>query len=57
MDGTLADTEELHRQAFNLAFEECGCPLNWSSREYKQLLSISGGKERIFYCLRPDRYG
>ena len=52
MDGTLADTEELHRQAFNLAFEECGCPLNWSSREYKQLLSISGGKERIFYCLR-----
>ena len=52
MDGTLADTEELHRQAFNLAFEEYGCPLNWSRREYKQLLSISGGKERIYHCLR-----
>ena len=52
MDGTLADTEDLHRQAFNLAFEECGCPLNWSRREYKQLLSISGGKERIYHCLR-----
>ena len=52
MDGTLADTEELHRQAFNLAFKECGCPLNWSRREYKQLLSISGGKERIQHCLR-----
>lgn len=52
MDGTLADTEELHRRAFNLAFKECACPLNWSRREYKQLLSISGGKERIFHCLR-----
>ena len=52
MDGTLADTEELHRQAFNLAFRECNCPLNWPRREYKQLLSISGGKERIYHCLR-----
>ena len=51
MDGTLADTEELHRRAFNLAFKECACPLNWSRREYKQLLSISGGKERIYHCL------
>ena len=52
MDGTLADTEELHRQAFNLAFKECACPLDWSRREYKQLLSISGGRERIHHCLR-----
>ena len=52
MDGTLADTEELHRRAFNLAFKDCACPLNWSRREYKQLLSISGGKERIYHCLR-----
>ena len=51
MDGTLADTEELHRRAFNLAFRECACPLNWSRREYKQLLSISGGRERIHHCL------
>ena len=52
MDGTLADTEELHRRAFNLAFRECACPLDWSRREYKQLLSISGGKERIHHCLQ-----
>lgn len=51
MDGTLADTEELHRRAFNAAFKESACPLNWSRREYKQLLSISGGKERIYHCL------
>lgn len=52
MDGTLADTEELHRRAFNLAFKENACPLNWSRREYKQLLTISGGRERIYHCLR-----
>lgn len=52
MDGTLADTEELHRRAFNLAFRECACPLNWPRREYQQLLAISGGRERIFHCLR-----
>ena len=52
MDGTLADTEELHRRAFNLAFREHACPLNWSRLEYKQLLSVSGGRERIHYCLQ-----
>lgn len=52
MDGTLADTEDLHRQAFNLAFREHACPLNWSRLEYKQLLSISGGRERIYHCLK-----
>ena len=52
MDGTLADTEELHRRAFNLAFKEHACPLNWSRVEYKQLLSISGGRERIHHCLQ-----
>ena len=52
MDGTLADTEDLHRQAFNLAFREHACPLNWSRLEYKQLLSISGGRERIYHCLQ-----
>lgn len=51
MDGTLADTEELHRQAFNLAFEQLGCALHWSREEYRSLLTISGGKERIQYCL------
>jgi HAD superfamily hydrolase (TIGR01509 family) len=47
MDGTLADTEEIHRQAFNAAFEEFNIPCNWSQDEYKELLSISGGRERI----------
>jgi beta-phosphoglucomutase-like phosphatase (HAD superfamily) len=28
LDGTLAETEELHRQAFNLAFAEAGLPFS-----------------------------
>jgi len=55
MDGTIADTEDIHRQAFNIAFEEFGYPLNWSHEEYTSLLSISGGKERIRHCLKTYR--
>jgi len=47
VDGTLADTEETHRQAFNAAFLEHDLNWNWSSHEYLELLKISGGKERI----------
>ncbi len=47
MDGTLADTEDIHRLAFNHAFAEFHFDWQWSVEEYKRLLSISGGKERI----------
>jgi HAD superfamily hydrolase (TIGR01509 family) len=47
VDGTLADTEETHRQAFNAAFLELGVPYAWSADEYEALLRISGGKERL----------
>jgi len=47
VDGTLADTEETHRQAFNAAFLEHDLQWNWSSHQYLDLLNISGGKERI----------
>ena len=46
-DGTLADTEEVHRQAFNAAFLEHGLPWSWDLRRYAGLVAISGGKERI----------
>jgi beta-phosphoglucomutase-like phosphatase (HAD superfamily) len=49
VDGTLADTEELHRQAFNRAFKEFGLDWYWSPTMYEKLLSISGGFERIRY--------
>jgi HAD superfamily hydrolase (TIGR01509 family) len=47
VDGTLADTEETHRLAFNAAFAEHGLPFAWSPDEYEVLLRIGGGKERL----------
>ena len=49
MDGTLADTEDIHRQAFNLAFTEFKCDWQWSCEEYHDLLAVSGGRERLWY--------
>ena len=47
MDGTLADTEEVHRLAFNLAFDDFNLNWHWSRQEYAELLVISGGRERM----------
>lgn len=47
VDGTLADTEEAHRAAFNAAFREAGLPWHWSEALYADLLEVSGGKERL----------
>jgi len=47
VDGTLADTEEAHRAAFNQAFTEQGLSWHWSRSLYKTLLKTTGGKERI----------
>jgi HAD superfamily hydrolase (TIGR01509 family) len=47
VDGTLADTEEVHRRAFNAAFAEHGLTWNWGRRVYGDLLKTAGGKERI----------
>ena len=47
VDGTLADTEEAHRVAFNLAFERHRLGWSWSRAEYRMLLNVTGGKERI----------
>lgn len=47
MDGTLADTEEIHRLAFNAAFYDFGLDWDWTPELYEELLAISGGRERI----------
>ena len=54
VDGTLADTEELHRQAFNLVFNEYSIPWRWSPRLYERLLAVSGGRERINFYMREQ---
>ena len=47
VDGTMADTEEAHRVAFNLAFERYRLGWVWEPSEYRELLKITGGKERM----------
>lgn len=51
VDGTLADTEEIHRLAFNAAFVEHGLPWEWNRRRYAELLKVAGGKERIAHFI------
>ncbi len=51
VDGTLADTEDAHREAFNDAFAKAGYDWNWDRVLYKKLLAVTGGKQRIRYFL------
>jgi len=55
VDGTLAETEEAHREAFNLAFKEFGLDWSWNSELYTELLNVTGGHERILFYVR-DKY-
>ncbi|HEX6319645.1 MAG TPA: HAD-IA family hydrolase [Burkholderiales bacterium] len=47
LDGTVVDTEELHRQAFNAAFIKLELWWDWSPLRYAELLEVSGGIERL----------
>jgi HAD superfamily hydrolase (TIGR01509 family) len=64
VDGTLADTEDAHRIAFNKAFAENKLDWNWDVELYDKLLKVTGGKERIKYYVsdfltdydKPDNF-
>ncbi len=47
VDGTLSETEEAHRRAFNEAFMEFELPWVWTRAMYAELLKTTGGKERM----------
>ena len=49
VDGTLAETEDLHRAAFNSTFKKWSLDWYWDTDTYRELLKVSGGKERIIY--------
>jgi HAD superfamily hydrolase (TIGR01509 family) len=52
VDGTLADTErDGHRVAFNRSFDEAGLHWHWGVDLYGELLTVSGGKERLRFYL------
>ncbi|MEE9386973.1 MAG: HAD-IA family hydrolase [Paracoccaceae bacterium] len=56
VDGTLSETEEAHRTAFNQTFVEFGLDWVWSQELYGELLKTTGGKERMtaFLTSRGD---
>lgn len=47
VDGTICETEDIHRRAFNRAFAEAGLNWFWTVEDYRRLLRITGGKERM----------
>jgi HAD superfamily hydrolase (TIGR01509 family) len=47
VDGTLAETEELHRRSFNDTFRQHGLDWHWDEALYAQLLQTTGGRERM----------
>jgi HAD superfamily hydrolase (TIGR01509 family) len=58
VDGTLADTESVHLEAFNQAFRQEGLDWVWDRPLHTRLLEISGGKERMAHYWRsvePER--
>jgi HAD superfamily hydrolase (TIGR01509 family) len=51
VDGTLAETEEAHGQSFNEAFAAFGLDWTWDKNLYRELLQVTGGKERLQYYI------
>jgi HAD superfamily hydrolase (TIGR01509 family) len=47
VDGTIAETEEWHRRAFNETFQAFSLDWDWDPVLYRHLLKVAGGKERI----------
>lgn len=47
VDGTLAETEEIHRRAFNETFASFKLDWDWPPPLYRRLLRVTGGKERL----------
>lgn len=54
VDGTLAETEEVHRAAFNAVFDEMGLGWHWDRPMYGRLLDVTGGKERITHFIATE---
>ena len=45
--GTLIETSDIQREAFNEAFKEAGLDWYWDEKDYRKLLKKSGGTKRI----------
>lgn len=59
VDGTLAETEEAHRHAFNEMFAQWGLAWHWDRALYHKLLDVGGSKERIMHyalSMKPEGF-
>lgn len=45
--GTIVETSDIQRQAYNDAMQEAGLPWHWDRPTYSELLLQSGGKDRL----------
>ena len=45
--GTVVESSDIQRLAYNQALQESGSPWSWDRETYTELLSQSGGKERL----------
>ena len=57
LDGTMADTEEVHRQAFNAAFIKLELWWDWGPLGYSELLEVSSGLDRLHRFVDSLRAG
>jgi beta-phosphoglucomutase-like phosphatase (HAD superfamily) len=55
LDGTIVETEDYHRLAYNALFKELGLSQNWSKQDYMDRLQTMGGNKfrEVFSWLRP----
>jgi HAD superfamily hydrolase (TIGR01509 family) len=57
--GSIVETSDIQRQAFNAAFTAAGLDWNWDAKTYRDLLQINGGQNRIqaYRDADPQRQG
>ena len=51
LDGTILETEDYHRRAYNLLFEKLDLAVVWTKQDYINRLAVMGGEKirEVFY--------
>ena len=57
LDGTIVETEDYHRRAYNVLFKEIGLQVSWSKQDYIDRLKVMGGEKlrEVFAWLKPPQ--
>lgn len=57
VDGTLGETEPIHKEAFNGAFADLGLHWRWDDEIFQELMDIPGGGSRLQHYVQKYRPG